>query len=157
MSARTVFVSRAYVTLAVAVAAGFVVLFSVLDQLLFFSPALAFYLPLDAVVNFILSVVTAALLGAVVSMNVYVFRNAKVKVGASLFSGSTLSVATSACAGCTSAGFFFVTTFGIAGATATSFLALYQLPLRLVGIALLVWAYYAISRRLGQACALKPG
>lgn len=156
MSARTVFTNRAYVVLAVAVAAGFVVLFSVLDQLLFFLPVLVFYLPPDAVANFILSIVTAGLLGAVVSMNVYVFRNSKVKVGASLFSGSTLSVATSACAGCTSAGFFFVTTFGIAGAAATSFFAQYQLPLRLVGIALLVWAYYAVNKRLSQACALKP-
>lgn len=156
MNASMVFEDRAYATLAVAIAAGFIVLFSVLDQLLFFAPVPAFYLPSDAVANFTLSVITAGLLGAVVSMNVYVFRNSKVRVGASLFSGSTLSVASSACAGCTSAGFFFVTTLGVAGVAATSFFAQYQLPLRLVGIALLIWAYYAVNKRLGQACTTKP-
>ncbi|MEW5840136.1 hypothetical protein [Nitrososphaera sp.] len=146
---------KAYVALAAAVAAGFWVLFGILDQMLFLSPVLAFYIPSDAYVSFLLSALTAVLLGIVVSMNVYVFRNSRVKVGASLFSGSALSVASSACAGCTSAGFFFATTFGIAGATATSLLAQYQLPLRLVGVGLLVWALYSVNRRLNQSCPVK--
>jgi hypothetical protein len=156
MAFRMVFASKAYAALAAAIAAAFWTLFSWLDQLLFFEPVLAFYIPGDAAVGFVLSIITSVLLGIVVSMNVYVFRNSKVKLGASLFSGSTLSVVSSACAGCTSTGFFFVTTFGVAGIAATSIFAQYQIPLRLVGIALLVWAYYAVNKRLNQVCALKP-
>jgi hypothetical protein len=153
---RMVFSGKAYVALAIAVAAGFWTPFNWLDQLLFFEPVFAFYIPGDAALGFVLSTITSVLLGIVISVNVHVFRNAKVKLGASLFSGSTLSVVSSACAGCTSASFFFITTFGIAGVAATSFLAQYQIPLRLVGIALVVWALYAVNKRISQACALKP-
>lgn len=156
MAFRMVFSGKAYIALAIAVAAGFWTLFNWLDQLLFFEPVFAFYIPGDAALGFMLSTITSVLLGIVISMNVHVFRNAKVKLGASLFSGSTLSVVSSACAGCTSASFFFITTFGIAGVAATSFLAQYQIPLRLVGIALVVWALYAVNKRISQACALKP-
>ncbi len=152
---RMVFASKGYVALASGLAAGFWTLFSWLDQLLFFEPVFAFYIPGDAAVGIVLSIITSGLLGIVVSMNVYVFRNSKVKMGLSLFSGSTLSIVSSACAGCTSAGFFFVTTFGVAGVAATSIFAQYQIPLRLVGIALLVWAYYAVNRKLNQVCAPK--
>ena len=152
---RMVFSGKPYAALAAAIAAGFWVLFSVFDQLLFFSP-LSFYIPSDAYISFPLSIVTAVLLGVVLSMNVYIFKNSKVKLGASLFSGSALSVASSACAGCTSAGFFFATTFGVAGAAASSLLIEYQMPLRLAGLALLVWAYYSAHRRLLQSCVIKP-
>lgn len=153
---RTVFSGKAYVALAIAVAAGFWTLFNWLDQLFFFEPVFAFYIPGDAALGFMLSTITSVLLGIVISMNVHVFRNAKVKLGASLFSGPTLSVVSSACAGCTSASFFFITTFGIAGVAATSFLAQYQISLRLAGIALVVWALYAVSKRINQSCGLEP-
>lgn len=156
MALKMVFAIKAYVALAVAITAGFWTLFNWLDELLFFEPVFAFYIPSDAAVGFVLSIITSMLLGIVVSMNVYVFRISKVKLGASLFSGSMLSVVSSACAGCTSAGFFFVTTFGVAGVAATSIFTQYQIPLRLVGIALLVWAYYAVNKRLNQACGFKP-
>lgn len=154
---KRVFASKAYIALAAAISAGFGTLFSWLDQLLFFEPVLAFYIPSDTALGFALSVITSVLLGVVISMNVYIFRNTTVRLGASLFSGSTLSVVSSACAGCTSAGFFFITTFGVAGIAATSLFAQYQILFRLAGIALLVWAYYAVDKRLNQICALKPG
>lgn len=151
---KMVFANKAYVALAAAIAAGFWTLFSMLDQLLFFEPVVVFYLPADAYASFALSTVTSVLLGIVLAMNVYIFKNSRVRLGASLFSGSALSVASSACAGCTSAGFFFVTTFGVAGAATTSLLTQYQLPLRIAGIALLVWAYYSVNKRLGKSCMI---
>lgn len=156
MAFRVVFTNGAHVALAAAIAAAFWTIFSWLDQLLFFAPVLAFYIPSDAIATFALSIVTSVLLGIVVSMNVYVFRNSKIKLGTSLFSGSTLSIVSSACAGCTSASFFFVTTFGVAGAAATSIFAQYPVPFRLAGIALLAWALYAVNKRLNQTCMLRP-
>lgn len=147
--------SKAYVALAVAVAAGFWVLMAHFDQLLFFSPNLVFAVPPSGWTGFVLSTITAGMLGIIVSMNVYIFRTSTVKLGASLFSGSTLGVISSACAGCTSAGFFMATTFGVAGAAATSLFVQYQVPLRIASIGLLAWALYSANRRVTQSCAIK--
>lgn len=151
-----VFAKKKHVAIALAVAGGLWVLMMNLDQLLFFSPVFAFYIPADAWTNFTLSTIVSALLGVVVSMNVYIFRTSKVRLGGSFFSGSTLGLVSSCCAGCTSAGFFLVTTFGVAGVAAMGVLAQYQLPLRLASIGLLVWAYYSAQRRIGQSCAITP-
>ncbi|AIF83963.1 hypothetical protein NTE_01904 [Candidatus Nitrososphaera evergladensis SR1] len=151
-----VFSSKAHIALAIAVAAGFWVLMAHFDQLLFFSPILAFDVPPSGWAGFALSTITAVMLGIVVSMNVYIFRTSEVRIGASFFSGSTLGVISSACAGCTSAGFFMASTFGVAGAAATSIFVQYQLPLRIVSIGLLAWALYSVNRRVTRSCAIKP-
>lgn len=149
-----VFADWKYVVLAIAIAGGFWTLFNVFDQLLFFSPVFAFYLPSDAYANFVLSFITAGLLGVVIATNVHIFRNSAVKIGKSVFSGSVLSIVPSACAGCTSAGFFLASTFGVAGATTSSMLTEYQLPFRIAGLGLLIWGCFLTYRRLAQSCAL---
>src|SRR6266487_5674503 len=157
ISIRMVFFSNwQYIALAIVVSSIFWIIFSVFDQLLFFSPVFVFYLPDDAVTGFILSNIAAALMGVVVSMNVYVFRHAKgLKItAASFFSGSTLSVLTSTCASCSSIGFLLVSTFGGVGVTASAFLSNYQIPLRILSIALLVWALYSISNKLNKSCTI---
>ena len=111
--------SKFYVALAVGVAAVFWIGFNVLDQLLFFFPFLDFYLPNDAVPTFILSNVTAVLMGIVVSMNVYILRSLKLKkISASMFSGTSLGMISGACASCTSLSFLLISTFGGVGAVA---------------------------------------
>lgn len=153
LSFKTVFSNLAYILFAVTTGTIFWIVFNVFDQLLFFSPIVIFYLPDDAVAGFILSNMTSILLGIVMSMNVYVLRHSKLKIkSGSFFSGSSLSVLCSACAGCSSLGFLLVTTLGGAGVMASSFLSNYQTPLRLLSIALLVWAYYSISSKLVASC-----
>jgi hypothetical protein len=70
---KTVFTtSWTYVTMAAAITTIFWILFSFFDQLLlFFSPVLTFYLPEDAIGNFVLSSITAAILGLVINMNIH--------------------------------------------------------------------------------------
>ena len=145
-----------YIVLAGAVASIFWIIFSFFDQLLFFSPIFVFYLTYDAVLGFILSTITAILMGIVVSMNVYIVKhsgNLKVTMS-SLFSGSTLSMISSTCASCSSVGFLLVSTFGGIGVTASAFLSNYQIPLRIISIALLVWALYSSSSKLTGSCIL---
>jgi len=145
-----------YIALAAVVSSIFWIIFNVFDQLLFFSPVFVFYLPDDAVLGFIVSTITAVLLGIVVSMNVYVLkhsRGSKINIG-SFFSGSTLSVISSTCASCSSLGFLLVSTFGGVGITASTFLSNYQIPLRIISIALLMWALYSISNKLTKSCVL---
>lgn len=155
LAARMVFSQKKYVGLAAAIAIAFWTLFNVLDELLFFSPFLNFYYPLpaDAILGFVLSNITAALIGIVVCMNLYIVRNSRIGVGkSSLFSGSFLGTASSMCASCSSVGFYLVTTFGAAGVATSSFLSNYQIPLRLIAVGLLIWAYYSAHRRITSSC-----
>jgi hypothetical protein len=43
---------------------------------------------------------------------------------------------------------------GSAGMTLSTFLSNYQTPLRIVSIALLLWAYFSISIRLTKSCRI---
>jgi hypothetical protein len=156
-SIRIIFSNWHYVVIAGVISAIFWTIFSIFDQLLFFTPVFVFYLPDDAVTGFILFTITAILLGIVVAMNVFVLRHSKgLKVNIkSFFSGSSLSVLSSTCASCSSLGFLLVSTFGGIGVTASAFLSNYQTPLRILSIALLVWALYSISNKLTKSCAIK--
>ena len=155
LTIRIVFGNSFYVVLAIATAVLFWVTFNILDDLLFFSPILVFYLPNDAITGFVLTNVTSMLLGLVVAMNAYIFRHTRTRINkVSLFSGSTLSVVTSACASCSSLGFFLISTFGSVGVLASTILSNYQIPLRLISIGLLFWATYSASKRLAASCVL---
>ena len=154
LSIKIVFNSWTYIAVAGAVAAIFWIIFNIFDQLLFFSPVVAFYLPQDAFIGFILSSITAILLGIVVSMNIFVLKHSnRSRISlTSFFSGSTISVLSSTCASCSSLGFLLVSTFGGVGVTASTILSNYQIPLRIISIALLIWAFYSISSKLTKNC-----
>src|SRR5829696_5421625 len=156
-SIKLVFFHWAYITLAGTIATLFWIVFNVFEQLLFFSPIVVFYLPEDAIIGFILSNITAILLGIVVSMNVYVLKHSRDRKlnASSFFSGSSIGVLSSACASCSSLGFLLVSVLGGAGITISTFLSNYQTPLRIVSIALLLWAYYSVSIRLTRTCKIE--
>jgi hypothetical protein len=159
ISIKLVFSHWEYIAIAGTIAIIFWIVFNVFEQLLFFSPIVIFYLPEDAVMGFILSNITAILLGIVVSMNVYVLKHSiGMKFNAApFFSGSSIGVLSSTCASCSSLGFLLVSTLGGAGITLSTFLSNYQTPLRIVSIALLIWAYYSISIRLTRGCKIEYG
>lgn len=150
-----VFSRPAYIAIAGFTSIVFWIIYNTLDELLFFSPVFTFYLPEDAIGSFILSSITAPLLGAVVAMNVYVFRNSGIKLNrASFFSGSSISVISSACASCSSIGFFLISTFGGAGILASTIMSNYQFPIRLIALGLLAWALYSVSNKLTKSCII---
>jgi hypothetical protein len=156
LSIKIVFNSWTYIAVAGAVASIFWIIFNIFDQLLFFSPVFVFYLPQDALVGFILSNITAILLGIVVSMNIFVLNHSnRSRINlTSFFSGSTISVLSSTCASCSSLGFLLVSTFGGVGVTASTILSNYQIPLRIISIALLIWAFYSIGSKLTKNCSI---
>ncbi len=154
LSFKMVFQNRLYIAIAAAVFITFWIIFSIFDQLLYFSPVLYFYLPDDAVAGFIITNITSVLMGILVAMNVYVIRNSKLKLDRFLFSGSILGIGSSACASCSSIGFLIISTFGGFGIFATDFLNNYQTPLRLVSIAVLLWALYSVHNKIAKPCVL---
>ena len=151
---KMVFLNRLYIVIAAAVFIAFWIIFNVFNQLLFFSPVLTFYLPDDAA-GFIITNITSALMGILIAMNVYVIRNSKIKLDKSLFSGSILGVATSACASCSSIGFLVISAFGGFGIIATDFLTNYQIPLRIISITILLWALYSVHNEITKPCTVK--
>ena len=156
LSFRTVFSNWPYLLITGGTATVFWIVFNVFDQLLFFSPIVIFYLPDDAVIGFILATITLILLGIVVSINAYVFKHSKLKIGfVSFLSGSTMSVLSSTCASCSSLGFLLVSVFWGTGVVASSFLSNYETPLRILSVTLLLWALTSISNKLTKSCVMK--
>ena len=149
---KMVFSNPVYIAVAAAVSTTFWIVFSIFDQLLFFSPVVTFYLPDDAIAGFILTNITSVLMGVLVAMNVYVIRNSKLKLDKSFFSGSILGIATSICANCSSIGFLVISAFGGFGIIATDFLSNYQTPLRIVSISILLWALYSVHNKITKPC-----
>jgi hypothetical protein len=149
---KMVFGALLYVFIAAAVFTTFWIIFNVFDQLLFFSPVVSFYLPGDAVTGFILTTIISVLMGIIVSMNLYLIRNSKVKLDKSLLSGSILSIASSSCIGCSSLGFVVIATLRSFGVVATDFLTNYQIPLRLASIAVLLCALYSMHIKITRSC-----
>jgi len=149
-----VFQNKLYIFLASIIFTSFWILFNVLGELLFFTPVFVFYLPSDAIPVFILSNIISVLMGIVLSMNVYVLKNTKVKMNRSSFLGSTVGMAAGGCASCSTVGFVLLTSFGAAGVAASTFLSVYQIPLLIGSIGLLLWAYYSIHNKLTKSCIL---
>lgn len=91
-------------------------------------------------------------MGILVAMNAYVIRNSKLRLDRSTFSGSILGIGSSACASCSSIGFLIISTFGGFGIFATDFLTNYQTPLRIISIAILLWALYSVHNKITRPC-----
>src|SRR5919202_842042 len=151
---KVTFSKPTYIAIAGAVFTVFWIVFNSFDQLLFFSPIVTFYLPDDAIVGFILTNITSILMGMLVAMNVYVIRNSKIRLDKSLLPGSILSIASSACASCSSISFLVISTFGGFGVVATDLFTNYQTPLRIASICILIWALYSVHNRITNSCIL---
>ena len=80
-----------------------------------------------------------------------ILESSKKKVSSG-FIGSIIGASAGACS-CGSIGFAVISVFGaVGGAAATSFLANYEIPLRLLSIAILVATYFYMIRGLTREC-----
>jgi hypothetical protein len=155
LSVKVVFSTPLYIVLTVAVGIPFWIFFNVFDQFLFFEPIWIFYLPEDAYLGFILTTTISVLLGILISMNVYVLNHSRARISkGTLFSGSSLSIISGVCSSCSSVGFLLISTFGSIGVIASNLLTVYQIPIRIVSLAILIFALYSIHRRIAQSCTL---
>lgn len=155
LSVKVVFSIPTYILITIVVSIPFWILFNVFDQLIFFEPIWIFYLPDDAITGFVLMTMISILLGMLVSMNIYVIRHSKLKISRkSLFSGSSLSIISGVCSSCSSIGFLLISTFGSVGIIASNLLTIYQIPLRIISVAILIFALYSIHKRITQSCVM---
>ena len=155
LAVKIVFSIPVYILIATGVTIPFWILFNYFDQLIFFKPIWIFYLPEDAVTGFILTTLVSILIGMLISMNIYAIKNSKLKISRkSLFSGSSISIISSVCGSCSSVSFLLISTFGSIGIIASNLLANYQIPLRIISVAILIFALYYINKRIVQGCVL---
>jgi uncharacterized membrane protein YraQ (UPF0718 family) len=151
---KSVFSNYKYAGLAVVVFVSMFVLLSALSEYVFFQPYFVFYVPDDRLLGFVLIIGISALSAIVIPLNVY---RAKIlqkssKVGS--FSGSFIGVSAGACS-CGPVGYAIISTFGTAGSVATAFLTSYEIPLRIISIAVLGCVYYATVRSLAVKCKIR--
>lgn len=152
-----VFSNVRFVLLSVGISSALFLLLSYMSEFVFFQPQFLLYIPRDAIPNFFLIIAVSALSGIVTSLSTYRilrFGESIKKSGVGFF-GTIIGAGAGAC-GCSSIGFAAASAAGSIGGTATSFLTQYEIPLRLVSIAILGYTYYIAIRGISKKCSLRP-
>ncbi len=150
-----VFSNKLYLALSVSIFGVLLVSLSIISEFIFFTPVLLFYVPVYEIADFSLIVIVAALSGVVISLSIYRIRmlGSSVRRSGTGFLGSIIGASAGACS-CGSIGFAVVSAFGAAGGTLTAFLTNYEIPLRLISIAILVYAYYISVKGITTKCKI---
>ncbi len=152
---KVVFSNYQYVILASIIFVGLLIPLLIISEYIFLEPYIVGHIAQDREFGFFLIVLVSALSGLVLTMNVYrikILRTATRKMGGGLF-GSIIGSAAGACS-CGPIGFAVISTFGSIGGVATAFLTIYEIPLRIGAIALLVFVYYTTTTSLKVECQL---
>jgi hypothetical protein len=125
-------------------------------QFLFFEPYLVFQLPKELWINFSLIVAVSALSGFMTSLVVFQVRKFRTcnNVGTGM-TGSIIGASTGVCTSCGTLAISVVSTFGLAGVTALSFLEVYEIPIRLATIGILAITSVLMLRNLSAKCKLQ--
>jgi uncharacterized membrane protein len=126
---------------------------SSLSEYVFFTPIFTFYVPYDRIIGFVLILAVSSLSGLVIPMNVYrikTLQNKPKRIGGS-FVGSIVGASAGACS-CGPIGFAIISTFGTIGGVATSLLITYEIPLRVLSTAILLYVYYTTAKSLSIHC-----
>ena len=151
-----VFSNLKYVALASVIFVSMVVGLLILSEYIFLEPYVIGHLPSGSEIGFILIIILSVLSALVLPMNVFrinMLKTSKQKMSGGIF-GSIIGAAAGACS-CGPIGFAVISTFGSVGATATSFLANYETPIRIVAIAILVITFFTTIKSLNIECKIK--
>jgi hypothetical protein len=128
----------------------------ILSEFIFLEPYFVGQIPKGTELGFSLIIILSGLSALVLPMNVYrinILKNSKGKIGGSVF-GSFIGAAAGACS-CGPIGFAIISTFGSVGATSLAFLTNYEIPIRIIAIALLTIIFFTTVKSLKVECKLK--
>lgn len=149
---RTAFSNPLY--LIIASIAGFVfwIVTNTFDNILFFSPYLAFYVPNDMIGVFFLSCINSILVAVLVNFNLHIIRDLKFRISKSAVAGTTISVISSACASCSTLGFILASTFGGLAVVVSNFLSGNQTIIREISTLILLIAVCTCYIKIRDSC-----
>lgn len=127
----------------------------ILSEYIFLEPYVVSHLPSGSELGFVLIVILSALSALVIPMNIFrinILKSSKQKMSGGIF-GSIIGAAAGACS-CGPVGFAVISTFGSVGATATAFLTNYEVPIRILAIAILILTYFTTVKSLKVECKI---
>ena len=154
---KLVYSNLKYVVFASTIFVSMMIGLLILSEYIFLEPFVVAHLPSGSELGFILILMLSALSALVIPMNVFrinVLKSSKQKMGGGIF-GSIIGAAAGACS-CGPIGFAVISTFGSVGAAATAFLTNYEIPLRIIAIAILAVTYFTTVKSLKVECNLNP-
>jgi hypothetical protein len=144
-----------YVILASTIFVSMMIGLLILSEYIFLEPFVVAHLPSGSELGFVLIVMISVLSALVIPMNVFrinILKSSKRKMGGGIF-GSIIGAASGVCS-CGPVGFAIISTFGSVGATATAFLTNYEIPIRIIAIAILAVTYFTTVKSLKVECNL---
>ena len=127
----------------------------IISEFLFFEPFLVFSIYPETTLSFSLIVALSLFSAFAVSMNIYRVKLIKEtkKIGSSII-GTIIGASAGACS-CGPIAFSIIATFGTAGSIASSFLTVYEIPIRLTSIGILVIVIFVTTKSLSHECKVK--
>jgi hypothetical protein len=149
---RTAFSNPLYIIIASVTGLVFWIVTNTFDNILFFSPYLAFYVPNDMLGVFFLSCINSILVAVLVNFNLHIIRNLKLRISKSAVAGTTISVISSACASCSTFGFILASTFGGFAVVVSNFLSGNQTIIREVSTLILLIAVCTCYIKIRESC-----
>ena len=144
-----------YVLIAIGI---FLLLFLTLitiSEFLFLQPFVTLVVYPETFVSFLLIIILSIFSAIAVSMNIYRVKLIKEtkKIGSSII-GTIIGASAGACS-CGPIAFSIITTFGTAGSIASSFLTIYEIPIRLTSIGILGLVIFVTIKSLSRECKVK--
>jgi len=126
-----------------------------ISEFLFFEPFLVFSIYPETTLSFSLIVTLSLFSAFAVSMNIYRVKLIKEtkKIGSSII-GTIIGASAGACS-CGPIAFSIIATFGTVGSIASSFLTVYEIPIRLTSIGILVIVIFVTTKSLSHECKVK--
>lgn len=151
---KTAFSNRIHIIIGSITGIVFWVVTNMFDNILFFSPFLAFHVPSDMLGTFLLSCVNSILVAILVNFSLHMLRNLKLKLSKSALSGTTASIISSTCASCSTFAFSIASIFGGLGFAISDFLVANQTILREISTLILLFAVYTNYTKIKNSCKL---
>ena len=151
---KTTFSNPIHIAIASITGIVFWVVTNTFDNILFFSPFLAFYVPNDMFGVFLLSCFNALLICILVNINLHVIRSLKLKISKSTLSGTTISIISSTCVSCSTFAFTIASTFGALGFAISDFLVVNQTIIREMSTIILIFAVCINYLKIRNSCQL---
>jgi hypothetical protein len=150
---KIIFSNFKFLALSLIIFSSMMVLLLLVSEFIFLEPYFVTHIPSGSELGFILIITLSVLSALVIPMNLFRItnlKNSKQKMSGSIF-GSIVGSAAGACS-CGPIGFAVISTFGSVGATATAFLTNYEIPIRVVAIAILAITYFTTIKSLKTEC-----
>ena len=127
----------------------------IISEFLFLEPFIVFSVYPETTFSFSLIILLSFFSALAVSMNIYRVKLIKEtkKIGSSIV-GTIIGASAGACS-CGPIAFSVIATFGTVGSITSSFLTIYEIPIRLTSIGILLIVIFVTTKSLSRECKMK--